>query len=50
MFGRTAGAIRQQRMSAIAAATEVATGRRPALPDSREKFRLSLKHRPANRR
>jgi len=50
MFSRTAGAIRQQRMSAIAAVTEFATGRRPALPDSREKLRSSLEHRPANRR
>jgi hypothetical protein len=33
-------------MSAIAAVTEVATGRRPALPESREKLRLSRKIAP----
>jgi hypothetical protein len=42
--------MRQQRMSAIAAVTEFATGRRLALPDSREKLQSSPKDRPANRR
>jgi hypothetical protein len=50
MFSRTAGAMRQQRMSAIAAVAEIAAGRRPALPETREKLRLTLKDRPANRR